>query len=320
MESPPVVAPRRRRRGSATGIVLLLVSLPSLVALVEAVSFHGRNRNTGSLVSGGETREYLLHVPKGYDATTPTALVISLHGGALWPAAQRDLSRWNALADEEGFIVVYPAGAGRIRSRIWHVNRGPGLPRDVQFIADLIDTLRAAYNIDPERIYANGLSNGAGMAFVLSCTLADRIAAVGLVASALLLPWEWCAEPRPMPMIAFHGTADPITPYHGGVTWVAPTPFPDVPAFVAKWARRNGCATSPRDSTVASDVSLLAYLRGDCAAAVALYTVKGGGHAWPGGQPVPEWFAGPTTRSIDATRLMWGFFREHRLARHRLDR
>jgi polyhydroxybutyrate depolymerase len=71
---------------------------------------------------------------------------------------------------------------------------------------------------------------------------------------------------------------------------------------------------------VASDVSLLAYLRGDCAAAVALYTVKGGGHAWPDGQPVPEWFAGPTTRSIDATRLMWGFFREHRLARHRLDR
>jgi polyhydroxybutyrate depolymerase len=303
-----------------TGIVLLLVGLPSLVALVEAASFYRRNRNDGSLVSGGETREYLLHVPEGYHATKATPLVISLHGGALWPAAQRDLSRWNALADEEGFIVVYPAGAGRIRSRAWHVDRGPGHRRDVRFIADLIDTLRAAYNIDPERIYANGLSNGAGMAFVLSCTLADRIAAVGLVASALLLPWEWCAEPRPMPMIAFHGTADPMAPYHGGTSWVVPTPLPDVPGFVANWARRNGCATTRRDSTVAADVTRSTYGRGDCDAAVALYTIEGGGHAWPGGQPVPEWFGGRTPRSLDATRLMWKFFREHRLARQRVER
>ena len=55
----------------------------------------------------------------------------------------------------------------------------PGLTRDVRFISELIDTLEAAYNIDPARIYANGLSNGGGMAFVLSCTLSDRIAAVG---------------------------------------------------------------------------------------------------------------------------------------------
>jgi polyhydroxybutyrate depolymerase len=108
-------------------------------------------------------------------------------GAGCGPAAA-DISRWNALADKEGFIVVYPGGASEAWPRIWRANHGAGLPRDVRFIADLIDTLRTAYNIDPGRIYANGLSNGAGMAFVLSCTLADRIAAVGLVASALL-PW-----------------------------------------------------------------------------------------------------------------------------------
>src|SRR5947209_15439212 len=91
-----------------------------------------------------------------------------------------------------------------------------GLMRDVRFISELIDTLRAAYNIDPTRIYANGLSIGGGMAFVLSCTLSDRIAAVGMVAAAQSLPSSWCTDHRPVPMIAFHGTADPIVPYQGG--------------------------------------------------------------------------------------------------------
>ena len=82
--------------------------------------------------------------------------------------------------------------------------------RDVRFISELIDKLEAAYNIDPARIYANGFSNGGGMAFVLSCTLSDRIAAVGMVGAAQTLPWSWCTDHRPVPMIAFHGTADPI--------------------------------------------------------------------------------------------------------------
>ena len=102
------------------------------------------------------------------------------------------------------------------------MRRGPGLTKDVRFISDLIDDLEKAYNIDPTRIYANGLSNGGGMAFVLSCTLSDRIAAVGMVAAAQMLPWSWCTDHRPVPMIAFHGTADSIVPYEGGTSWVAP--------------------------------------------------------------------------------------------------
>src|SRR3989441_5213315 len=75
-----------------------------------------------------------------------------------------------------------------------------GLMRDVRFISELIDTLRAAYNIDPTRIYANGLSIGGGMAFVLSCTLSDRVAAVGMVAAAQSLPSSWCTDHRPVPI------------------------------------------------------------------------------------------------------------------------
>jgi polyhydroxybutyrate depolymerase len=178
----------------------------------------------------------------------------------------------------------------------------------------LIDTLTAAYNLDPSRIYADGLSNGGGMAFVLSCTLSDRIAAIGMVASAQFLPWSWCTDQRAVPMMAFHGTADRLTPYRGGQSWVArDVTFPDIPTWVAHWARRNRCAPTPVDSEVAPDVIRRSYAGCADHADVVLYTVEGGGHTWPGGEPLPEWLAGPTSRSIDATRQMWAFFREHPL-------
>jgi len=188
--------------------------------------------------------------------------------------------------------------------------------RDVRFIAELIDTLMASYNIDPTRVYGNGLSNGAGMAFVLACRLSDRIAAVGMVASALFLPWSSCTDQRAVAMIAFHGTADRAVPYHGGKSWVAPNVFPDIPAWTANWAERNRCAPNPIDSAVAADVIRRAYTSCADGAAVVLYTVLEGGHTWPGGGPLPEWFVGTTSNSIDATSLMWAFFREQQLLRN----
>lgn len=301
-----------RSRKRVIGVVLILISLPLLVALVEAVSFHVRNLNNGSIVSSGEKREYLLYVPKSYDSTTPTPLVISMHGGWGWPVMQRDLSKWNRLAESRGFIVAYPSGL----ERVWRVvHRGPGVEKDVRFISDLIDALEKAYNIDPTRIYANGLSNGGGMAFVLSCTLSDRIAAVGMVAAAQMLPWSWCTDRRPVPMISFHGTADRVVPYEGGTSWVWDGSFPDVSEWAANWARRNRCGPDTVESAVAADVTRRDYK--DCAddAAVVLFTIHGGGHTWPGGGPLPEWFLGPTSRSVDATREMWAFFQEHRLPR-----
>ncbi len=290
------------------GTMLVLLSLPVAVALIEAVSFYVLNASNGTLISAGRHRDYLLFVPKNYDSAKPTPLVISMHGAAMWGAAQKDTSQWNTVAEREGFMVVYPSGAKGNGPRHWE-------EEDVTFISELIDTLEAAYNIDPTRIYANGLSNGGGMAFVLSCMLSDRIAAVGMVGSAQLLPWSWCTDPRPVPMISFHGTADRFTPYHGGSSWVAPRPFPSMVTWTANWARRNRCAPEPIDSPVAADVTRRSYTNCADGADVVLYTIEGGGHTWPGGKPLPEWFAGPTTRSIDASSQMWAFFREHPLPR-----
>jgi polyhydroxybutyrate depolymerase len=304
------------RRTIVIGAVLVLIGLPAVLALIDAVTLYGRNRNNGSLVSSGQKREYLLYVPHSYDRTRPTPLVISMHGAGGWPVQQMELSRWNRLADSLGFIVVYPSGIGSAGPRIWHVDSGAG--RDVTFISELIDKLEADYNIDPARIYANGFSNGGGMSFVLSCTLSDRIAAVGMVGAAQTLPWTWCTDPRPVPMIAFHGTADRMAPYNGGGSPIAPDRFPNIPAWTANWARRNRCAPDPVESAVAADVTRREYTNCADGAAVVLYTIHGGGHSWPGGGPLPEWFVGPTSRSIDATSQMWAFFRDHRLPRKQL--
>ena len=297
------------------GAALALIGLPVVIVPIEAVSFYTANRENGSFVSSGEKRDYLLYVPKSYDRRRPAPLVISMHGAGLWGAGQRDISQWNELADSAGLIVVYPSGVGGEGERVWRAEPGAGLMKDVRFISDLIDTLEASYNIDTTRIYANGLSNGGGMSFVLSCAMSDRIAAVGMVAAAQTLPWQWCKDNRAVPMIAFHGTADAQVPYNGGKSWVSPRPFPSTPRWAANWARRNRCDQNPVDSTVAADVTRRTYTNCADGAGVVLYTVEGGGHTWPGGGPMPEWFVGRTTRSINATSLMWSFFREHPLRR-----
>jgi polyhydroxybutyrate depolymerase len=304
-------------RRVVTGAVLVFLALPVELVLIAGaflcvlISFQAMNQTSGAIVSSGEERRYLLHVPPGYDRSRPTPLVISLHGAGGWPAQQMNTSRWNELADEQGFIVVYPAGSGL--PMIWHVERGEGVTREVRFISDLIDKLEAAYNIDAARIYANGLSNGGGMSFALSCALPDRIAAVGMVGAAHTLPWSWCDSPSPVPMIAFHGTADRMAPYHGGRSPVAPDPFPGIPEWTANWARRNRCDPVPIDAAVAADVVRREY--SGCAdhSAVVLFTVSGLGHQWPGGKPMPSWMVGPASDAVDATSRMWAFFLEHPL-------
>jgi polyhydroxybutyrate depolymerase len=143
-------------RKVAIGAALVVVGLPVALALIMLAIVSILNGTNGAIVSSNQKREYLLHVPKSYDRTKPAPLIISLHAAAMWPAAQQHTTQWNRLADEHGFIVVYPAGTG-VGPRNWHVNRGAGLMKDVRFISELIDTLEAAYNIDPARIYANGL-------------------------------------------------------------------------------------------------------------------------------------------------------------------
>ena len=302
---------------------LLLIGLPVVLVSVLFGFFYSvfyfpnwSTATTGTIISSSQKREYLLYIPKSYDRAKPAPLVITLHTSMSWDSSAMAISLWNPVADEYGFIVAYPEGTG-FGPKSWEMEgeETPAHMPDVIFIGDMIDKIEASYNIDTTRIYANGMSNGGGMAFALSCTLSDRIAAVGLVSAGLDDPgWSWCTDHRPVPVIAFHGTADPVCPYNGGYSKLAGGTFPSVPDFMATWARRNRCAPNPVESVVTSDVTRLLYTSCADDADVALYAIKGEGHQWPGGKRVAaEWMIGRYSRSIDATRQMWAFFREHQL-------
>ena len=297
------------------GVLVVVIGLPVAFIGTLLAWCSIMDKTNGTIVSSGLTRRYLLYVPKTYDRSKPTPLVISLHPAATWPAVEMAISRWNDLAEQYGFIVVYPEGSGAFFGglgpgpQIW-----PGGPRtlgrDVRFISDLIDKLEAEYNIDMNRIYADGMSNGGGMAFELSCKLPDRIAAVGAVAAAQGASRD-CGDSKPVPTVAFHGTADKFAPYQGGPSPIAPVPFANIPDWTAHVAQRNQCQGGPSDTRISPSVRRLAYT--NCAenADVILYTIEGGGHTWPGGKHLAEWIAGRTTDDINATQLMWEFYVQH---------
>ena len=277
------------------------------------------NRTNGSLVSLGKKRSYLLYVPETYNPAAPTPLVISLHGLAEWPAHQMQISHWNNLASQYGFIVVYPCGTGAPLR--WHTHGAPDSDsdpmQDVTFISDLMDKLETEYNLDPTRIYVNGLSNGGGMAFVLSCHLSERIAAVGSVSGAYTFSWSECYPTRRMPAILFHGTNDPIVPYLGGTSKLTGSSLPSIPEWVASLARYYGCAEAPLNLPAIGDVSGIQFI--NCASNddIIFYTITNGGHSWPGGGSLPKFIVGSTNRDINATKMMWDFFCQHPLLENR---
>lgn len=273
----------RPRRGVIRWFVAVVVAVALLLPAAGWVAFQVLNRTNGEILTSGATRRFLLHVPESLPPDRSVPLVVDLHGFAQWPANQRDISNWDDLADEKGFIVVHPEGTGFPRRWASHSPDEPQTDRDVTFIADLIDHLSAEHPIDPDRIHVAGISNGGGMAFVLSCELSDRVASIGTVAGLFTHPWEACDRTRPVPLIAFHGLDDEIVPFAGGPL--------DGPLGGTRWSDCDGGAD------------------------VILHTIADGGHTWPGGDPLPEFIAGYTSPAIDATATMWEFFEDHPLRR-----
>lgn len=310
------ISPIKKSLKIAGVIFLGLIALAFLIVIVFTIIFRIVDKTSGTLISSGEKRSYLLYVPESYDSASPTPLVIAIHGFAEWPAHEALISHWNEVAEENGFIVVYPSGTRfpkRWRASGTPVDDGDALI-DVRFISDLIDHLQNQYNIDPARIYANGLSNGGGMSYLLACTLSDRLAAVGSVAGAYLYPLEDCTPSRPVPLIVFHGTLDPIVPYGGGPSRSFDVPFPFIPAWVKGYAAVNHCDPAPEIfPSSGNDISGMRYTGCKQDADVIFYSIASGGHSWPGGDPIPAWIVGKTSQSIDATRLMWEFFQAHPL-------
>jgi polyhydroxybutyrate depolymerase len=295
--------------------VLILLSMITLCLILAAVVFFVVNQSNGEIVSSDQLRKYILYVPDTYDPSIPTPLVISLHGFAEWPAHMLSLTSWDELAEEYGFIVVFPSGTNFPKR--WGTDSNSRRPEDpmlnIIFISDLIDALGDEYNIDQGRIYANGFSNGGGMSFFLACELADRIAAIGGVASADYYQGDGCQPSRSVPIIAFHGTEDNIVPYYGRQDSPQTYQQPGIPKWIKTWAERNECDLDQVELLPAGEVSGIKFTQCSQNAEVYLYTIHGGGHSWPGGEPMPRRIVGHTTQDIDAAAVMWEFFSQYSL-------
>jgi polyhydroxybutyrate depolymerase len=171
-------------------------------------------------------------------------------------------------------------------------------------------------------VYSIGMSNGAQMSSLLACRIPHRISAVATIAG---VEFSHHCRGRPVPVMAFHGTADPIVTYDGGglnATRIADAQYwkGNVPAGLPQhrgvddamrnWAAHNGCDRRPVEERVAPEVRRRTWKH--CKAETVLYIVDGGGHAWPG-KPVPQFEAsfGHATTQIDASTLSFDFFFAH---------
>ena len=182
-------------------VLIIFFFVVITIGLIAVTIYLLSNQTNGEIITSGERRRYLLYVPESYNPELLTPLMINIHGYAQWPANQMRVSQWNELADKHGFLVVYPSGTSfPLR---WRVTDEP--EKEVAFFSDLISKLEQEYNIDPSRIYANGLSNGGGMTILLACRLSERIGAVGTVAGAFQSKCEDNSQHRPVPAIFFHG-------------------------------------------------------------------------------------------------------------------
>lgn len=281
-----------------------------------------------TLEVGGVERWYLLTTPGAHDGETPLPLVLDFHGLAEGAEIHAGMTQYSALAAEEGFVVAFPHGTGEpVR---WDVRVDPA-NADLAYTGALLDALGADLCLDTSRVYATGLSNGAMMTSAVACALGDRVAAVAPIAG--VMDPAGCAPPRPVPVLALHGTADPILGFNGGVGTIpgllgdesAPTttaPPVDLdgegyPAAVAGWAERNGCQPEPTDEDLEGTTDRIVHRTYDCpdGADTEFYVVEGGGHSWPGSEFSRSIVdtVGHTTFDVDASRLGWEFFQRFSL-------
>ena len=294
---------------------------------------------------GGVPRWYLLTTPSpatpgptptastGTTTPVPRPLVVDFHGLAEGATLHAATSRFGALGQRDGFVAVFPNGTGSPAA--WDTGTQGPANADLDFVADMLRQVESTHCIDTSRVYASGFSDGSFMVSLVACTMSDRFAAIAAV-SGLQLPSP-CRTTRRVPVITFHGTADPILFFNGGVgtatldralggsrpasgpTTTTTTRPADLtgagyPATVKAWAQKDGCGTVATDTTVASQVILRTY-RCPPGTDVEFYIVLGGGHAWPGStvSRAISALTGYTTFEIDATDLIWQYFQRFRL-------
>jgi polyhydroxybutyrate depolymerase len=266
-----------------------------------------------SFVHDGITREYLVHVPRSYRPGRPTPMLIALHGGGGDADLEADDSKYHLISESEqaGFVAVFPNGYSRFGGILatWNAGGCCGAAQennvdDVGFIREVIHRMEQQASIDPRRIFATGMSNGAMMSWRLACE-APEIRAIAPVAGTDNT--AACKPSREVPVIEFHAADDDHVPFNGGVG-VGPShaSFTSVPVTQAKWVQLDHA--DPAATRVVSVAGAHCDLHAPkpAGAPVELCVTDTGGHSWPGGGSRRE--GKQPSMAISANDLMWQFF------------
>jgi polyhydroxybutyrate depolymerase len=246
-----------------------------------------------------QNRMYNFHVPQSYTGSNAVPLVIALHHYGSNGDQFEPITGFNPVADTAGFIVVYPDATGAPSE--W--NAGIGLTpstlaiNDVEFISAIIDKFSINYNIDTNRVYVVGFSNGSIMTHRLAAELSSKITAIGAVAGQATNQILNSLSPdRPVAIIHFHMLDDPSLSYYGGS--LNNISYPAVEDVISAWISINKCLTQPTILINNAEVLGRTWVSTESHADITLYTITSGGHTWP-------------DHPVSATELMWKFFKNH---------
>lgn len=313
---------------SAVGAAVLLPAAGSAAATSGSVCqlSSATGLRTIALTDQGRTRPFLLYVPRGYSPGTRVPVVFDLHGSGSNGAGQLALSQIEPVADSHRFAVLAPNGAVPASSNGYYWNVPgvplvtgkpvpPGTPSDERYLVAVLDKTEQTICVNPHRVYMTGFSGGARMTSQMACDHSRLLAAAAPVAGLragipVKQAGKWSPQPSscqpqlPVPILAFHGTADTTNPYAGSddARWGY-----SVMAALRRWAALDHCTPPPTTTQVTQTEALISYTHCSGGASVSLYRSAGTGHSWPGGPPSSV----PTDTTIHATSLIWRFFSAH---------
>lgn len=271
----------------------------------------GGSYSTNITTKDGRERSYIIHIPSNYDKNEPVPVIFSFHGRTRTAKSQEKLSQFSNEEYNPNAIAVYPQG---IKNQ-WQGDPSSQGIDDISFTLQMLDHFEDRYCIDRTRVYAAGKSNGGGLTNRLACdpTASKRFAAFAPVAGAYYQNVTedncrpntvkiQCNPARtPIPMLAFHGTADETIPYTGGGR--RGRCLPSVPHFVREWASRDDLGG--KNETTTTNGGKVEVSRFGDHGEVVHYRIEGLGHAWPSTEPNSD---NPDGTYVDATPIIMGFF------------
>lgn len=259
-----------------------------------------------SILHNGISRDYILYIPENLPTNAP--LVVVSHGYTSSAKTMMSYSGMNKVADEEKFLVVYPQGTKDQRGNnffnVGYEFHASSKVDDLGFIKALVTKLTEDYQVNPNHIFATGMSNGGDLSYFLACYASDMFQAVAPIAGTMMQTTiETCKPQKGMPIFAVHGKADEVTYFDGDMAnrdkW---GPYPGIPAVIEHWVDVNAVEISKQvdldnitNFTASNEaLSFDRYLSETSDHEVWLY-IHSGGHDW-------------SLKELDTSSEIWSFF------------